>query len=248
MHVRSRLIINADDFGKDDTTNQTILANLSSGEITSASIMANGDSFQKACEMVDANNIDNAIGIHLTLDEGIPLSEKMKSFTNDRGEMCLKRKPFIFDRDLLSAAYFEVRAQIVHVMNHGIMPTHLDSHRHFHVSFSIGRIVIALAREFGIRHVRLARNLACASNFRTGMYKWLFNTYLSSRIETTDRFTDLFDFYEKFRNERIPKGTIECMCHLDASERGLRDQELLQSSDFGRLISNYELVSFSSLE
>ncbi len=247
MNMKAILVINADDFGKDDLVDQTILSNLCSGRVTSASIMPNGESFQKACEMVQTKNIANRIGVHLTLDEGVPLSEKMKGFTNIRGEMCLKRKLFINNRDLLAAVYCELRAQIEHVIKHGIIPSHLDSHRHFHVVFPISRIVIALAKEFGIPYVRIARNVACNYDIPARLYKLLFNIYLASRIRTTDHFTDLFDFYEGFKDRCVIRGTIECMCHLDASERGVRDQALLRSLPFEQFISNYELISYAML-
>jgi len=245
--MASRLIINADDLGNNEVVDQTILANLYAGKVTSASIMANGESFQKTSEIVRVEKLGNRIGVHLTLDEGAPLSEGMKRFTDFRGEMCLTRKLFIGNRDLLTAIYHELRAQIEHVIKHGISPSHLDSHRHFHVVFPIARIVIALAKEYGIRYVRRARNLACRGNIPSRIYKVLFNAYLSSQIGTTDHFTDLFDFYQIYDDRCIVRGTLECMCHLDTSERGLRDQTLLQSPPFQEFISHYELVDYATL-
>ena len=197
--------------------------------------------------MVHDSKLRNKLGVHLVLDEGFPLSERMKRFTNKDGEMCLKRKPFFIDRDLLAAVYGELRAQIECVINKGIVPTHLDSHRHFHVSFPIARIVVALAKEFRIRHVRLARNLACEGTVHARVYKWLYNAYLSGRIVTTDRFTDLRAFSEKYRNGCGLRGSIECMCHLDVSERGMKDREFLGSAEFERFVSHYDLIDYSRL-
>ena len=245
--MKPRLIINADDFGRSDTVNRGIVEKLSTGKVTSASIMANGESFQEACEMVHNSRLTNSIGVHLVLDEGRPLSEEIKRFTDSNGKMCLERKAFVTDRDVLTAVYCELRAQIECVIRERITPTHLDSHRHFHVSFSVGKIVIALAKEFDIRRIRLARNLACNGTVHARIYKWFYNSYLSRRIGTTDRFTDLLAFYENYKNGSGLKGSIECMCHLDASERGLRDKEFLESADFEHFISRYTLIDYSGL-
>ena len=48
----------------------------------------------------------------------------------------------------------ECRAQILKVFDTGITPTHLDGHLHVHVLPQLSDILIRLAREFGIRHVR----------------------------------------------------------------------------------------------
>jgi chitin disaccharide deacetylase len=245
--MKPQLIINADDFGKDTSVTRAIMENLSAGRLTSASIMANGESFQEACAMVRDSKLTNKLGVHLVLDEGVPLSEEMRTFTNDDGQMCLKRKPFFIEQGVLSAVYSELRAQIESVITQGITPTHLDSHRHFHVSFSIARIMVALAKEFGIRHIRLARNLACHGAVHARVYKWFYNAYLSRRVVTTDRFTDLFAFYETFRDASGLKGSVECMCHLDASERGLRDRAFLESVEFDYFASGYDLIDYSRL-
>jgi len=188
MHVvntKPKIIINADDFGRDNFVNQSIVENLLAGNITSTTIMPVGNAFEKACEIAHDNKISNKIGVHLTLNEGIPISEEMKQYTNADGEMCLSRMMFIGSLDLRNAMIIELRAQIKRVIDYGIIPTHLDSHRHFHTSFPIGRIAIMLASEFGIRCIRIARNCAHNNIPHKQVYKWLFNRYLSGRVVFT---------------------------------------------------------------
>jgi len=241
------LIINADDFGRDNYVNKNIIDYLISGKITSTTIMGNGPAFEQACELIHKNKIRNKIGVHLTLDEGFPISEEMKKNTNADGTMCIKRKILIRDRTLLNAIYSELRAQIKRVMQYDITPTHLDSHRHIHTSFSIGRIVVRLAREFGINYIRRSLDAGRDSVFYVRAYKRIFNFYLSSQIGTTDHFVDLLDFYKKYGINFNLCGVTECMCHLDASERGRKNQNLLFSAEFRQFLSNFELIDFSLL-
>src|SRR5262249_48831404 len=49
----------------------------------------------------------------------------------------------------------ELQAQIRRVRERGIAPTHLDGHQHVHVLPGIARVVAELARENGIRAVRV---------------------------------------------------------------------------------------------
>lgn len=154
-----RIIINADDFGLCEGVNQAVAQAHSSGVLTSATIMVNmpgaDDAVKIAKEMPTLG-----VGVHLNLTEGPPVSK----------EACVERligADGQFDRSpirlsLLSLTGHKIReairtelaAQIQWVIDHGLKPTHLDSHKHIHACPALFSIVCQLAGRFGIRAVR----------------------------------------------------------------------------------------------
>jgi predicted glycoside hydrolase/deacetylase ChbG (UPF0249 family) len=100
------------------------------------------------------------IGVHLNLTEGKPLCEHedMSRLIDSEGHF----KSSIARLGLFSLADPRVRnglrtelaAQIQWLIDQGIQPTHLDSHKHFHTIPHLFSIVCQLARRFGIRAIR----------------------------------------------------------------------------------------------
>ena len=237
-----RLIITADDLGRDTACTSAIVASLSSGSITSASIMANGECFAEACALVRSQRLEGRIGVHLALDEGPPLSREMQRFASADGELCVSRRLSPLSRELAAAIVAECSAQIDRVISAGITPTHLDSHRHIHTVFPIGRLVVKLALRYKIPYVRPARNLTTERSSLRRTYKWLFNRYVSAHVLTAQYFGDIVDFFtHRYRVDAV----TECMIHLDESERGLTGRRLLVDPSFQDFLHGYELVTHS---
>ncbi len=228
---RPQLIITADDFGRDEFCTARIADALKAGAINATSIMANARCFEQACALGRTPGLEGRIGVHLVLDEGPALSPEMAPFVDSRSELNVRRGLRRLGRGLAAAIAAELSAQIERVIAAGIRPTHLDSHRHIHTSFPIGRIVVRLARRYGIPYVRPARNLAARRSLSSGLYKWMFNRYLSSRVRTADHFGDVVDFFRR-RQEHGVTGVIECMAHLDDSPRGHENLRLLGDEEF----------------
>jgi predicted glycoside hydrolase/deacetylase ChbG (UPF0249 family) len=142
---------------------------------------------------------------------------------------------------LRAALAIEVAAQVDRVVKAGIHPTHLDSHRHVHTVFPLGKIVVAAARAAGVRYVRPARNLVGSQPITRALYKRLFNGYVRARVATADYFCDIEDFVA--RRYPVRDGSLlELMAHLDASERGAGNQALIDGPAFDALSRDYRLV------
>ena len=238
---RARIIITADDYGRDEATTTAIAESLIHRHITSASIMANGSHFELACDLAHKHHLAGNIGVHLSLDEGPAVSPEMKPFTDAAGHLCIRRTLKPLGTRLARAIEAELRAQIDRVVAAGIRPMHLDSHRHIHTAFPIGRLVVGLAREYRIPYVRCARTVAARRRRVVGAYQWMFNRYVAARVRTADHFGDIVDFYDR-RGQATMPGLSECMTHLDDSPRGLTNRRLLTSRDFQAYLANYELV------
>jgi predicted glycoside hydrolase/deacetylase ChbG (UPF0249 family) len=237
----ARLIITADDFGRDESCTAAIADALAKGTITATSIMANAPLFETACALAHARGLTDRIGVHLCLDEGPPLAPEMGPYADARGHLCVRRSLKPLSKAYSRAIECELAAQIDRVIAEGIRPTHLDSHRHIHTIFPIGRLVVGLARRYRIPYVRPARTIATRSGAAASAYKWLFNRYVASRVDTADHFGDIVEFFRDPR-EHGARGLIECMTHLDESPRGLGDRQLLENPAFRTFLARFELI------
>jgi predicted glycoside hydrolase/deacetylase ChbG (UPF0249 family) len=244
---RAPMIITADDFGRDESCTAAIAACLRNASITATSIMANASHFDQACALAREEGLAGRVGVHLVLDEGPALSPEMAPFVDANGNLCVRRGLRRLGPALSRAVEAELTAQIDRVRAAGIEPTHLDSHRHIHTSFPIGRIVVRLAHEYRIPYVRPARNLVSRRSVSARAYKWMFNRYLAAHVQTADHFGDILDFYSRSEEHAVP-GLIECMVHLDDSPRGLAQRRLVDSDEFRNFAARYELIGHAQTQ
>lgn len=155
-----QLIINADDFGLHETVNLGIIHGFTSGFITSTTIMASGKAFEHAA-MLAAANKQLGIGVHLTLVGEKPVCnpENVKSLVDSEGCLSPQYPRFLLRYMLGSIELADIRreltAQVQKVVDSGIHITHLDSHQHMHIVPGIINITIDIAKEFGIKAVRI---------------------------------------------------------------------------------------------
>ncbi len=154
-----RIIINADDFGLCDGVNKAVAQVHTDGVLTSATIMANMPAAGKAVEI--AKQLPTlGVGVHLNLTEGRPVSKDtcVECLLGSDGQFAYS--PFILS--VLSVAGHKIReairaelaAQIQWVIDNGLKPTHLDSHKHIHAFPSLFSLVCQLAGRFGIGAIR----------------------------------------------------------------------------------------------
>jgi hopanoid biosynthesis associated protein HpnK len=154
-----RIIINADDFGLCDGINEAVAQAHTDGILTSATIMVNMPAAEKAVKI--AKKLPSlGIGVHLNLTEGRPISKDpcISRLIDSDGQFV--HSPFKLS--LLSLAGHKIReairtelaAQIQWVIDHGLKPTHLDSHNHIHSFPALFSIVCQSARSFQIPAIR----------------------------------------------------------------------------------------------
>jgi hopanoid biosynthesis associated protein HpnK len=154
------LIVNADDFGLNSSTNHAIIRAHREGILTSCSLMVNEPGFDEAVALA-RENPRLGIGLHLTFLQGhcaLP-PEKIPGLVNDRGEfdsspVCVGFKYF-FRRELKEQLRVEMYAQFEKFRATGLPLDHIDSHHHLHAHPTIFKLVIAAATDLGITHLRL---------------------------------------------------------------------------------------------
>jgi chitin disaccharide deacetylase len=219
------IIVNSDDFGLSKSVNEATLRGFESGVISSTTLMVSMEGFEDAVEKTHQNPIlKNAIGLHLNLTEGTPLTDAMKSsklFCRD-GQFSYRREKQIFTvpQHEKAALYGEITAQIKKAVDHGIMPTHLDGHHHIHTEFGILNYYIAAAKEFGISKIRLTKNVGKTSAARV-IYKNMFNWYIRSvkSMTTTDVFCGANEYGPIMNLAAYKTKNIEIMVHAMLNEK-----------------------------
>lgn len=154
-----KFILNADDFGMSEAFNRAVLEGYSSGILKSASLVANGDAFDGACEMVIPVCPDLGVGIHLNIIEGKSLCSDLDKLTDESGnfnnsyvQLLLKSLNYK-DNIFMEQLEREFRAQIEKVKER-VEVTHIDSHVHTHSIPRIFELVCRLAKEYGIKQIR----------------------------------------------------------------------------------------------
>ena len=155
-----QVIINADDFGIHESINNGILAGHRHGAISSTTIIAAGEAFEHAVQLA-ATAPALGIGVHLTLvsERSVASPEKVASLVDTEGRLPRLYPQFLKQllQGSISLAHIrcELAAQIEKVLATGIQPTHLDSHQHMHVVPGVIDIVLDLAKQYGIRAMRI---------------------------------------------------------------------------------------------
>ena len=224
MSARKQLVVNADDFGFTADVNQGIVEAHRLGILTATTLMANGDAFDDAVRLArEVPTLD--IGCHLVLVGGRSLATGTPlPPTVGRLLAALARRAI--------DPYAELAAQIRRILDAGIRPTHLDTHKHTHLAPPVLDAVARLGEEFAIRWVRRPFDFPMrASNARVprtkrftanalGMLRSRFHRVLEKHgCRTTDHFAG-FQITGRFRTaelvqllDALPPGSTELMCH-----------------------------------
>jgi predicted glycoside hydrolase/deacetylase ChbG (UPF0249 family) len=218
------LIVNADDFGFTPDVNRGILAAHRGGILTACTLMANGDAFDDAVLLArEAAWLD--VGCHLVLISGRSLLPPYAALPASSAELLwalAARRIRVYD---------ELAAQVRKILAAGILPTHLDTHKHTHLAPPVLDAVARIAEEFEIPWVRRPFDIPLSSARGGGMPRRITSVglqLLRSRFHrvlerhgcrTTDHFAG-FRITGRFRApelaqliRELPEGVTEFMCH-----------------------------------
>jgi predicted glycoside hydrolase/deacetylase ChbG (UPF0249 family) len=249
-----RVIINADDLGITREVNRATFDRMKSGQITSATLLANAPYVEEACERA-AQFPDCSFGAHLNLTEFRPLTgqDGLGYLLDDKGSFTENPiRKISINSALSNAIYEEFCAQIERIQSLGVTVSHIDSHKHIHTLPRVFPILKRVQKRFNIRRVRATRNMYAAHEAvsksllaRKIIYNFLLRHYY--KTVTTQGFTDLTTFLERGRVGRIKYKNVEIMVHVGSQsyyedDSDLLDQQWQEIQDFPvRLISYYEL-------
>ena len=159
LSLLRRLIINADDFGLTSGVNRAIFEAHRRGIVTSATLMANSNSFNEAIDLA-VSMPRLSVGCHLVLVDGSPLlaSDRVPSLIGSGAEYhatfgqfakaALRKK---LRSDEIEG---EATAQIQRIQKAGLNVSHVDSHKHTHMLPLVGAAAIRAAKNCGVLAIR----------------------------------------------------------------------------------------------
>lgn len=233
------LIVNADDFGWTEGINAGIIETYKNGLTTSATLLATGAARDDAVRQARAEP-SLGVGVHLSYELGRPLiaGERLWAIFRRDGTARYGTLGLWAGVGCRKAARRQLRehfrSQIEWVIEQGVAPTHVDTHKHVHYNPIIMRMVCVLAGEYGIPAVRLpaeswrrgpggrftklqllllrgtvSRNRACVRSHNLAATDRLVGVALTGRW-TKAAFLDTL--------ERVPAGWTELMVHPGRSD------------------------------
>jgi len=194
------VIINADDFGYGRATSDAILESLRNGWITQTTAMMNRPDVERAVDEAKAAGFGGAIGLHLNLTDGDPLTEKIKScplFCGADGkfnEGAVRNKRFFvpYCRDDEIALAEEIEAQARKYISLGLPLLHIDSHSHVHTRIPIARIAFPVLKRLGFKTVRRPYTVGGGNGIRAAVKKIRNALFVASARRSSLRMADGF--------------------------------------------------------
>lgn len=146
-----RIIVNADDLGLCPSVNTAIFDVFRAGNLSSATLMVNMPGTEDAVERkTDFPGL--AVGLHFCITEGMALTGA-SSLTGPDGRFV--DRGTIFKRSLLGRlrsadVRAELLAQLVRMDELGVVPTHVDSHQHVHMTPGVFDAMLPVLRDRGL--------------------------------------------------------------------------------------------------
>lgn len=208
-----QILLNADDFGKSHDVNSAICRCFDDGIIQRTTIMATERLFDEAVILSREHNFFDKVGLHLNLDDGVPLSNEMRNNTHfcedghykDRIFLNSKYRYFLSRNDR-HCVKREIEAQMTKYLEAGFTLRHFDSHHFVHNNLSIIFIVSKIGKRLGFQSTRLME-IKPSESMPKRLYKSILNSYLKRRFNTSGQFLQKIDSFN------IVKGSVEFMVH-----------------------------------
>jgi hopanoid biosynthesis associated protein HpnK len=183
--LNRRVIFSADDFGLTDAVNEAVEQAQLHGVLGQASLMVAAPAAVDAVRRAKVlPGLD--VGLHLVLVDGDSLlgHAKLPHITTPDGKFGRDQTKLGFQYFFSPAARrelaMEIRAQFAAFAATGLALHHADAHKHMHLHPTVGRMMIAIGREFGLTRIRVpaeppAVMRACGEKIAFGdwaLYGW----------------------------------------------------------------------------
>jgi len=155
-----RLVISADDFGLSESVNEAVERAHRSGMLGAASLMVAGpaaaDAVRRARRLPALR-----VGLHLVVIEGSAVLPPAQSpdLVDSGGQFPSAQfrlgVGYFFRPDVRRQLAAEIRAQFAAFAATGLPLDHANAHKHMHLHPTVGRMLIRIGRDFGLRAVRI---------------------------------------------------------------------------------------------
>lgn len=161
---RRALIITADDFGLHPRVNDAVELAHRDGVLTAASLMVAAPAARDALER--ARRLPGLrVGLHLVLADGAAMlpRDEIPALVDADGRfgdaMARDGVRFFFLPHVRRQLAREIRAQFEAFAATGLALDHVNTHKHFHLHPTVLSLILEIGREFGLRAMRLPREL-----------------------------------------------------------------------------------------
>lgn len=187
-----KIIINADDLGKNPEVNRSIEEAFCHNHISSTTILANTVYWDVIKRIEDKYGDTKSFGVHLNITEGRSLTNSIllrKSGMIDDSGCFIREKNFesrLYDENLIDAIAQEWDAQVNEVLSKGIKISHVDGHHHCHAWYGYTVALCSVLKKYGIKKVRNTF-LTPFSSAKEKMIKKVSEVMLRNHILDTSR-------------------------------------------------------------
>jgi chitin disaccharide deacetylase len=247
-HEPAYLIINADDFAYFKCVSRGILECVNQGTVTATGVFANSPFLDAHASWLAAHP-DVDVGVHLNLTDRLPLTRRFSdalSGWNGRfpGKFSIA-KAILLRQISVNLVRDEWRAQIENCLARNLQLRFLNSHEHIHMLPPLYSVTLALAREYGIEHVRFStpewpRVWSFSALLRDGIMSVLAQTNHFHMPCAAPIFLGMGEsgrLSQRYLSELLPKlrpGQIyELMCHPGTADiEEVKDESLLAYHDW----------------
>lgn len=243
------LVVNADDFGLTPGICDGIVDAFKNGIVRSTSLMANGNAFDYAINLVKENP-DLGIGVHITLVGETPCSPShhIPTLIDSSGKLRNNYFAFGFHYLLgqisLKEIEMECELQISKISHAGIKITHIDSHQHLHMFPGIFKVIVKLAIKYDIKYIRIPNENSL--NVKSLILKLL--TFINTRTLKLSKLKSSESFFGlKYSGHLSKKNVLKYISNCGSgitelmAHPGHIDQEYLDSYSHWKYAPKQEL-------
>jgi len=270
-----KIIVNADDLGFNPYVNRSIAEFIEKGFVSSVSLMANGEDFTGAVEIV-RNYPMVSVGAHLNVTEFSSLSESnvFKEYkitdSENRFTGIIKKRTNIkavFPDRLKEAIFQEWCLQVERILDNGIKITHIDSHNMVHYWKPLFPIIKKIQHRYSIGIVRMKdvkpisfyglfnKNLPritppLLTEFSNLIWNLKMKVFLPKTIIVNHVFSyNSLCFYLSTGSKLSKNGIIEVVVHpgCDYMNYFKKENILVEEEMLKMLIPDYKMISFADL-
>lgn len=160
MLAARRVVLTADDFGLSESVNEAIERAHREGILGATSLMVAGPAAADA--LARARRLPRLrVGLHLVLVEGpaVLSPDKIPGLVDASGWFSSRQASlgfrYFFSPAVRAELAAEIRAQFAAFAATGLSLEHADAHKHMHLHPTVGRLMIEIGREYGLRAVRV---------------------------------------------------------------------------------------------
>ena len=242
------LIVNADDFGKDESITNNILACFWEGRITSSSAMVFMRDSERAAQLALERKLE--IGLHLNFDDPFTGLERARAVNEcqARTSAFLKRSKYarvLYNPMLKNEFEYLYRSQYEEFVRlYQQPPTHINGHHHMHLC---GNVLLGNIIPPGARVRRSFTFSMGERNFANLIYRRIVDAIVTKRFVSSDMFFAAVpsEPISVLRNNVMlsREHNVELMVHVSSP----REVEFVMHTSFGEAIQEVSLGTYRDL-